>query len=178
MISAREGFRSELAYCYQIASSVPYSCFLNDLSLRTDDPLRYCTNTGSIPWKPFNADRLKHLNSLENEHKKSLYSPSISIISRKWKSSSLVLPKIVYQVSSRLYSKSEWKKTAEDKRTERGKISQQNLTELSKQLTWKPTRDVLASENGLEPVKVISLLMKNHLFWHRAVCSRACFCVQ
>ena len=52
-LSAQLGLGAELVDWYRDATSVPYSNFLIDLSPRTDDPLRYCRNTGSIPWKFF-----------------------------------------------------------------------------------------------------------------------------
>ena len=48
-LSAQMGLRSELIDWYGDRTSVPYGHFLTDLSPRTDDRLRYCINTGSIP---------------------------------------------------------------------------------------------------------------------------------
>ena len=42
------GLGSELVDWYRDATSVPFGHLLIDLSPRTDDRLRYCTNTGSI----------------------------------------------------------------------------------------------------------------------------------
>ena len=45
--------------------------------------------------------------------------------------------------------------------------------------TWKQKkRDILASERGLQPIKVITPLVINHLSWYGAKCPRSCFCVQ
>ena len=43
------GLGSELVDWYRAATSVPYGRLLIDLSPCTDDRLRYCTNTESIP---------------------------------------------------------------------------------------------------------------------------------
>ena len=51
MLSAQLGLRSEPVGWYRDATSVPYCLLLIELSPRTDDRLRYCTNTGSIPSK-------------------------------------------------------------------------------------------------------------------------------
>ena len=48
-LSTQLGFGSELVDWYRDSSSVPFGHLLIDLSPRTDDRLRYCTNTGSIP---------------------------------------------------------------------------------------------------------------------------------
>ena len=50
-LSAQLGLRSELFDWYRDATSVPFGHSLIDLSPRTDDRLRYFTNTGSIPSK-------------------------------------------------------------------------------------------------------------------------------
>ena len=58
-LSAQLGLGSELVDWYRDATSVPFGLLLIDLSPRTDDRLRYCTNTGSIPSKLYIPDRLK-----------------------------------------------------------------------------------------------------------------------
>ena len=60
--------------------SVPFGHLLNGLSPRTDDRLRYCTNSGSVPPKFYLPERLKHLRTLDDEHTKSLYSPSVPTV--------------------------------------------------------------------------------------------------
>ena len=47
-----------------------------------------------------------------------------------------------------------------------------------KRTTWKQGRDILASEKGLQLIKVITLPVINHLSWYGSVCPRSCFCVQ
>ena len=71
--SAQLGLRSELVDWYGDATSVTYGHLCIDLSPRTDDRLRYYTNTGSIPSKFHIPDRLNQLKFLENDHTKSLY---------------------------------------------------------------------------------------------------------
>ena len=48
-LSTQLGLGSELFDCYRDATSVPFGHLLIDLSPRTDDRFRCCTNTGSIP---------------------------------------------------------------------------------------------------------------------------------
>ena len=47
-----------------------------------------------------------------------------------------------------------------------------------KKITWKQRRDVLASEKGLQPIKINTPPVISHLSWHGTVCPRFCFCVQ
>ena len=70
--SAQFGLALELMDWYRDATGVPYGHLLIDLSLRTNDRLCYCTNTGSTPSKFFMPDRLKKSKFLNDEHKKSL----------------------------------------------------------------------------------------------------------
>ena len=48
-LSTQLRFGSELVDWYRDATSVPFGRLLIDLSPRTDDRLRYCTNSGSVP---------------------------------------------------------------------------------------------------------------------------------
>ena len=48
-LSTQLGLGSELVDWYRDATSVPFGHLLIDLSPRTDDRLRYCTNSGSVP---------------------------------------------------------------------------------------------------------------------------------
>ena len=47
-----------------------------------------------------------------------------------------------------------------------------------KRTTWKRRRDILASENGLQLIKVSTPPVDKHLSWYGAVCPRSFFCVQ
>ena len=132
-LSTQLGLGLELADWYRDATSVPFGHLLIDLSPRTDDRLRYCTNTGSIPSNFCTTERLKHSKILENEHTKSLYSPSVRINPPQMqKSCPSVLPKRVCPVSLRMHNKSAQRKPAKHKKTSRGKISKRGPTIVSK----------------------------------------------
>ena len=132
-LSTQLGLGSELVDWYRDATSVPFGHLLIDLSPRTDDRLRYCTNTGSIPSKFYIPDRLKQSKILDDEHTESLYSPSVPIIfPQMQKSFPSVLPKRVYPVSLRMHKKSAQRKPAKHKKTSRGKISKRGSTIVSK----------------------------------------------
>ena len=50
-LSQQLGLGSQLKEWYQDATSVPYGHLLIDLTAKTVDSLRYCSNSGSIPTK-------------------------------------------------------------------------------------------------------------------------------
>ena len=105
------------------ATSVPYGNFLVEVLPRSDDRLRYCTNTGSIPSEFYIPERLKQSNILDDEHTKSLYCPNVPInFPQMQKSFPAVLPERVYQVPLRMYSKSSQRKPAKHKNPSRDKI--------------------------------------------------------
>ena len=77
--------------------------------------------------------RLKQSKVLDNEHTKSLYSPSVPIIFPKMKKSfPSVLPKRLYPLSLRMHNKSAQRKPAKHKKTSPGKISKRGSTIVSK----------------------------------------------
>ena len=147
-LSTQLGLGSELVDWYRDATSVPFGHLLIDLSPRTDDRLRYCTNSGSVPSKFYIPERLKHLRTLDDEHTKSLYSPSVPItFPQMQKSLSSVLSKRVYPFSMRMHSKSTQRKLAKRKKTSRGKVSRRNLV-------------TIAKKNNLEAKKKHSIVKK------------------
>ena len=132
-LSTQLGLGSELVDWYRDATSVPFGHLLIDLSPRTDDRLRYCTNSGSVPSKFCIPERLKHLRTLDDEYTKSLFSPSVPIaFPQMQKSISSVLPKRVYPLSMRMHSKSAQTKLATHKKTSRGKVSRRSLSTIAK----------------------------------------------
>ena len=111
------GLGSELVDWHRDATSVPFGQLLIDLSPRTDDRLRYCTNSASVPSKFYIPECVKHLRTLDDEHTKSLYSPSVQIaFPQMQKSLSSVLPKRVYPFSMGMHSKSTQRKLANRKK--------------------------------------------------------------
>ena len=132
-LSTQLGLGSELVDWYRDAMSVPFGHLLIDLSPRTDDRLHYCTNSGSVPSNFYLPERLKHLRTLDDEHKKSLYSPSVPIAFPQMQMPlSSVLPKRGYPVSMRRHSKSAQRKLANYKKTSHGKVSRRSLVTIAK----------------------------------------------
>ena len=132
-LSTQLGLGSELVDWYRDATSVPFGHFLIDLSPRTHDRLRYCTNSGSAPSKFFIPERLKHLRALDDEHTKSLYSLSVpTALPQMQKPLSAGWSKSVYPFSMRMHSKSAQRKPAKLKKTSRGKVSRRSLVTIAK----------------------------------------------
>ena len=117
-LGAKLGLGSELVDWYREATPNPFGQLLIDLSPRTDDRLRYCTNSGSVPSKSYIPKGLKQLRSLDDEHTKFLYSPNAPIaFPQLQKPLSPVLPKRVYPFSMRMHSKSTQGELASHKKT-------------------------------------------------------------
>ena len=177
-LSTQLGLGSELLDWYRDATSVPFGHLLIDLSPRTDDRLRYCTNSGSVPSKYYNPERLKHLRTLDDEHTKFLYSPSVFITFPQMQKSLLsVLPQRVYPVSMQMHSKYTQGNLQAIKRHHMVLFQDEVWLLLLKRTTWKQRRNVLLSEKGLELLAVITPPVIIHLSWYGAVCSCPSFCV-
>ena len=132
-LSTQLGLGSELVDWYRDATSAPFGHLLIDLSPRTDDRLRYCTNTGSIHSNFYIPERLKQSKTLDDEHTKSLYSLSVPIIfPQMQRSFPSVLPKKVSPISLRMHNQSAQRKPAKHKKTSRGKFSKRGSTIVSK----------------------------------------------
>ena len=145
-LSTKLALRSERVDWYRNATSVPFGHLLIDSSPRTDDRLRYCTNSGSVPSKFYLPGRLKHLRTLDDEHTKSLHLPSVPItFPQMQKPLSSVLPKRAYPVSMRMHSKSTQRKLASHKKSSRGKVSRRSLATFVKKnnLEAKKKRSVV-----------------------------------
>ena len=147
-LGAQLGLGSELVEWYPDATFVPFGHLLIDLSPRTDGRLRYFTNSGSVPSNIFIPERLKPLRFLDDEHTKSLYSPSVPIaFPQMQKPLSSVLPKRVYSVSMRMHSNFTQRKLASHKKTSRGKVSRQVMVPIAK-------------KNNLEANRKLSIVRK------------------
>ena len=159
-LSSQLGLGSELVDWYRDATSVPFGHLLIDLSPRTDDRLRYCTNSGSVPSTFYIPERLKPLRTFDDEHTKFLYSPSVPIaFPQMQRSLSSVLPKRVYPLSMRMQSKSAQRKLASHTKTSRGKISRRSLV-------------TIAKKNNLETKKKRSIVRKRTATNNRHYTSR------
>ena len=163
-LGAQFDLGSELVDWYRDATSVPFGHLLIDFSPRTDDRLRYCTISGSVPPKVFIPEGLKHLRTWDDERTKSPYSTSVPIaFPQMQKSLSSVLPKefirflcecIVNLLTGNLQA---------IERHHVVKFQDEVWLLLLKRTTWKQRRNVLSSEKGLQLIAVITPLVINQL---------------
>ena len=132
-LGAQLGFGSELVDWCRESAFVPFGLLLIDLTPRTDDRLRYSTDSDSVSSKFYIPERLKRLRTFDDEHTKFPYSPSVSIaFPRMQKSLSSVFPKRVHPFSVRMHSKSTQRKLSSQKKTSRGKVSSRSLVTIAK----------------------------------------------
>ena len=126
-LSVQLGLGLALVEWYRDATSVPFCHLLIDLSPRTDDRLRYCTNSGIIPSKFHVPDNLKLLNNLDDEHTKALYSPSIpTLFPRMRNSVSKHLSQRIYPISQQVHRQLAARKLVRSKKKSRLKIQRRN----------------------------------------------------
>ena len=133
------------------------------MSPGTNNRLRYCTNTGSIPSKFYIPDRLKQSKSLDNEHTKTLYFPSVPIIFPQ-------MQNFFLQSCPKEFIRFLWegiinllKGNLQSFLRHRVAIFESEVSLVSlKHTTWKQ-RNILASERGLQLIKVIAPPVINHL---------------
>ena len=117
-LSAQLGLGSELVDWCRDATSEPFGHLLIDLPRRTDNRLRYFTDTRSILSRFNIRDRLKQSELLEKEHSESLYCPNVSIpFPVMQKSFPFVFSEKLFLVPPRMYSKSSQRKPAMLKKT-------------------------------------------------------------
>ena len=163
-LSVKLGLGSAFVDWYRDATPVPFGHLLIELSPRTDDRLRYCTNSGKILSKFYVPDNLKHLKNLDDEHTKSLYSPIIpSLFSRMQNSISKNLSKRIYPISQRVHRQPAARKFVRSKKKTRPKVQRQNSRTVFKKNNLEATKKSLFVAKGLLPIKTVSPFVINHL---------------
>ena len=132
ILNVQLGLGSTVVDWFWDASSVTFGHLLIDLSPRTDDRLRYCTNGGNFPSKLYVPENLKHLKILDGEHTKSLYFPSFTtFFPRMQNSVSKNLSKKFYPISKRVHRQLAAKKLVRNIKKPRAKVQRQNSRTVS-----------------------------------------------
>ena len=163
-LSTQLGHSSELVDWCRDATSVLFAHLLIGLSPRTGDRLRYCTNTGSNTSKFYISDQLKQSKTLDDEHTKSLYSPSVPIFFPQKQIFFLQsCPKEFIQFLRECIINLLKGNLQSMKRHHVVKFQRKVQLLSLQRTTWKQRRDILASERGLQLIKVITLPVINHL---------------
>ena len=163
-LGAQLGLGSQLVDWYRDATSVPSGHLLIDLSQRTDDRLSYCTDSGSVPSKFYNPDRLNLLRTLDGEHINSLYSPSVSIAFPQLQKSFIQSgpEKFLCSLCDCIVNILKGNLQA-IKRHHEVKFHDKVWLLLVRTTTWKQRRNVSSSEKGLQLIAVITLPVINLL---------------
>ena len=126
-LSQQLGLGSQLKEWYQVATSVPYEHLLIDLTPKTVDSLRYCTNSGSVPTKFYLPAGIEK-KFLDDEYTIRLYSPNISkIFPKASKTFHFQLPKRFHSVSERVFSKPIKRGASRSSERRRSKISKRKF---------------------------------------------------
>ena len=104
-LSQQLGLGSQLKDWYQDAKSVPYGHLLIDLTPKTVDSLKYCSNSGSVPTKFYLPAGIE-TKFLDDEYTIPLYFPNISkVFPNASKTIHSQLPKRFHSVSEQVFSK-------------------------------------------------------------------------
>ena len=163
-LSTQLGLGSELVDWYRDATSVPFGHLLIDLSPRTDDRLRYCTNSGSVPSKFYIPERLEHLRTLDDEHTNLSTLQVFQLLSRKCISHFLQsCPKEFIRFLCKCIVNLLKGNLQAIKRDHVVKFQDEVWLLSLKRTTWKQRRNVLLSEMGLQLIAVITPPFINHL---------------
>ena len=159
-LGAQLGLDSELVDWYRDATSVPFGHLLIDLLLRTDDRLRYCTNSGSVPSKFYIPERLKHLSIGRNLSTLQVF----QLLSCTCKSHFLQsCPKEFIRFLCESIVNLLKGNLQDIKRHHVRKFQVDVWLILLKRTAWKQRRNVLSSEKGLQLIAVITAHVINHL---------------
>ena len=177
-LGAQLGLGSELVDSYRDATSVPFGHLLIDLLRRTDDRLRYCTNSGSVPSKFYNPERLSTWGLWKMNTQNLSTLQVFQLLSRKSKSHFLQsCPKEFFRFLCKCIVNLFNGNLQTIKRRQVVKFQNEVWLLLLKRTTWKQRRIVLSSEKGLQLLTVITPPVVNHLSWYGAVCSCPSICV-
>ena len=143
-LSVQLGPASALVDWYRYATSVPFGHLLIDLSPRTDATAQIA----EIFHHFYVPDNLKHSKYLDDEHTKSLYSPSIpTLFPRMQNSASKNLSKKIYPISQRVNCQPTAGKIVRSKKKSRPKKQRRNSRTVFK-------------KNNLEPIKKSTFVAK------------------
>ena len=161
-LSAQSSLGLEPVFWHSDATSVPYGLVLIDLSPRTDDRLRFFTNTRSIPSKFNIPDQLKQSKFLDKENTKkiTILSKCSNLFPTKAKAFSFSLVQKSLSVSVQVHSKSFQRKPAMHKRNHVTVFRNEVCLLFLERITWKQKGTFWFSEKGLQHKKFINLPSK------------------
>ena len=149
---------------YRDALSVTFGHLMIDLSLRTDDRLRDCTNSEKNPLKFYVPDNLKHLKYMDNERTNPLYSPRIpTLLPCMQNSVSKNLSKTFFPTSQRVHRQPAARKIVRSKKKSRPKLQRRNSQPVFKLNNLEATKKSTFVSKSIIAHKKISPFVINHL---------------
>ena len=126
-LSQQLGLGSQLKDWYTKATSFPCDHLLIDLTPKTADSLRFCTNSGSIPTNFFLPKTKQEIAFLNDEHTTSLYADNVpKVFPELQENVPKKLSKIFHSVSKRMHSKPSRGTTTGNTKTRRNKVQRRN----------------------------------------------------
>ena len=148
-LSVQLGLGLSLVDWYKDATSVPFGHLLIDLSPRTDDRLRYCTNSGKKRSKFYIPEQLKQLTTLDDDDTRSPLSPSIpTLFPQVQNTMSPKLPERIRSIPKQIYSEPTPRKLAKFEKEQVLKYRKQIHSLSLVRTTWKERRRILSTKKG------------------------------
>ena len=173
-LSQQLGLGSQLKEWYQDEATIPYSHLLIDLTPKTVDSLKYCTNSTSVPSKFFLSAGTE-TKFLDDEHTIRLYTTNISKTYPKIfknSSSSIVQKSFIHFLSQCLVN------LLRGQLRDLRKIYVVNYRREISELTRRRTslhkrRTILSSPKGLELIYLITSFVIKRLTQYGSVCFKS-----
>ena len=164
-LSQQLGLGSQLKDWYTTATSVPYGHLLIDLTPKTVDSLRYCTNSGSTPSLFFLPQSKQQITFLNDEHITSLYSDRVPKIFPELQNNfSQKLSQRLYPVSKRVHSKpSKRRAKRNSKKQEVLKFREEIHLLILKRTSLRKRRQILSSKKGISLISFLIPSIINRL---------------
>ena len=157
-LSKQLGLGSQLKEWYQDATSTPYGHLLIDLTPKTVDSLKYCTNSGSVPSK-FYLPAATGTKFLNDEHTIRLYTPNGSnFFSKTSKTIHPPLSKKFHSIPQRMFSKLTTRQAKGSSKSRHSKISKKNIR------THTKKNFVALKENYFELARKLTINICYHSF--------------
>ena len=127
------GLGSQLKDWYTKATSIPYGLLLIDLTPKTVDYLRFCTNSGSISTIFFLPETKQEITFLSDEHTTSLYADNVpNVFPELQEKVPEKLSKRFHSVSKRMHSNPSQGTTTGNIKTRRNKVQRRNSSTRAK----------------------------------------------
>lgn len=131
VLGTQLGLGSQLKEWYKDATSFPFGHLLIDLSPRTVDELRFCTDSGSIPSKFYIPENQTKI--LDDDYTKSIYASNVpKIFPQEQEKFSSILSKRICSISQRVHNKPSKRGAQRNKTSSYPKIRGRNTTNFYK----------------------------------------------